>query len=133
MSGPNSNGTLRTPLGRVRGHGAAHAGTHHFMAQRASAVALAVLAPWFVISAALFLGRGYDSDIGWIANPLNAIGLILLILAAFYHMRLGLQVVIEDYISVPLTKTLLLLGNTFVAFGAAVAAIFAILRISFGS
>jgi succinate dehydrogenase / fumarate reductase membrane anchor subunit len=117
----------------VRGHGAARSGTHHFITQRASAAALVILIPWFVISAALFLGRGYDSDFGWIANPLNAIGLILLVLAAFYHMRLGLQVVIEDYISKPLTKTLLLLVNTFVAYGAAVAAIFAILRISFGS
>lgn len=125
--------SLRTPLGRVRGTGAAKSGTGHFIGQRVSAIALAVLAPWFVISASLSLPLGYNGGREWVAQPAVAIPLILFVLAGLYHMRLGLSVVVEDYIHKPATKAVLLIANAFVTVGLAVASVFAILQISFGS
>jgi succinate dehydrogenase / fumarate reductase, membrane anchor subunit len=125
--------SLRTPLGRVRGHGAAKAGTGHFISQRVSAIALAILAPWFVISAAVSLPFGYEAARAWVAQPLVAAPLALLVLVGFYHMRLGMAVVIEDYIHKPVAKTVLLLGNLFLSVALSVTAVFCILQISFGS
>lgn len=124
--------SLRSPLRTVRGLGAAKHGAEHFIAQRVSAVALALLAPWFVISIALTMGAGYDAARAWVAQPLNALLLIALIVAAFYHMRLGLQVVIEDYIQKPAAKAALLLLNLFATLGSGLAAAFAVIKISLG-
>jgi succinate dehydrogenase / fumarate reductase membrane anchor subunit len=128
-----SKPSLRTPLGKVRGLGAAHSGTEHFITQRVSAIALAFLAPWLVISFALGLRGGYEGAVAFVAQPLNAVLLILFLGAAFYHMRLGMQVVIEDYIHKHGTKALLLIANTFVCIAGAAVGIFAVLKISLGS
>ncbi len=125
--------SLRTPLGRVRGHGAAKSGTGHFVSQRVSAIAMAILAPWFVISAAISLPFGYEAARAWVAQPIVAVPLALFVLTGFYHMRLGMAVVVEDYIHKPMMKAILLMANVFVSVALSVAAVFCILQISFGS
>lgn len=89
---------LRTPLRRVRGLGSAKDGTSHWWAQRLTALALIPLSVWFVASVVALAGADYASMQAWIASPLVAGLLILLLVATFYHGQLGLQVVIEDYV-----------------------------------
>jgi succinate dehydrogenase / fumarate reductase membrane anchor subunit len=126
--------SMRTPLGRVRAHGASGQGTGHFIGQRASAITLLVLATWFVISAALTMSSpGYVAAIDFLSTPLNAVGVILLLVAALYHMRLGMQVIIEDYILKPSTKAILLLLNTLVLIALGAGAIFAVLIVNYGA
>jgi succinate dehydrogenase / fumarate reductase membrane anchor subunit len=125
--------SLRTPLGQVRGRGSANGGTGDFIAQRVSGVALAVLGPWFAISAALYLRGGFDQARTFLSQPLAAVAAILLVLAVFYHARIGMQTVIEDYIHKAGARTALALLNTFVAIAFAAAGVFAILKISLGA
>lgn len=107
MSGTQRS--MRSPLGRVRGHGAAHEGTGHFIGQRWSAIALAILGPWFAVAAALAIrDGGYTAAIDFLSDPVNAVGVILLVVIGFYHMSLGMQEVILDYIGKPFTKVALL-------------------------
>ena len=127
------NTDLRTPLNRVRGYGSAKSGTGHFIAQRVSAVALLLLAPPLIVGAALTMPAGYDGAYEWVKQPWIAAPLFLALLAALYHMRIGMQVVIEDYIGKPGSKAALLILNTFVAAGLAVAGGFAVLKISLGA
>jgi succinate dehydrogenase / fumarate reductase membrane anchor subunit len=128
-----SERSMRTPLGRVRHHGASGEGTGHFIGQRVSAIALIVLATWFVLTAALSMkGPTYVAAIDLVSDPLNAVGLALLICVALYHMRLGLQVVIEDYIQKPATKLILLLLNALVPLAIGAGALFALLAVNFG-
>jgi len=131
MSAPERS--MRTPLGRVRHTGAGHAGTGHFIATRVTSIALAVLAPWFVVTAALDIrDASYLRSIDYLSNPVNAVGVILLIAVGFYHMSIGMQEVILDYIGRPFTKIVLLILNAFVPFVLAVGAIFAVLLVNFG-
>ena len=90
--------SLRSPLGRVRGLGAAREGVGHWWAQRLTALALIPLTLWFVGAVATLTGAGHEAVAGWIGSPVVAGLLILLIVATFYHAYLGLQVVIEDYL-----------------------------------
>jgi succinate dehydrogenase / fumarate reductase membrane anchor subunit len=125
---------MRTPLGRVRAHGASGQGTGHFIGQRVSAIALLVLGLWFLVSVILQMhGPGFVDSIDFLTSPLNSVGVILLIVTAFYHMRLGMQVIIEDYILKPVTKSVLLLLNTLVLIALGAGAIFAVLIVNFGA
>jgi succinate dehydrogenase / fumarate reductase membrane anchor subunit len=129
----NGNRSMRTPLGRVRHHGAAREGTGHFIAQRTTSIALALLAPWFVVSAALSIrDASYTSTIDFISQPVNAVGVILLVAISLYHMALGMQEVILDYIARPFTKMALLFLNVAVPLVLGVGAIFAVLLVNFG-
>ena len=124
---------MRTPLGRVRHHGAGGEGAGHFIAQRVSAIALALLTPWFVVSAALSLkGGNYLGAIDFLTQPVNAVGMILLVAAGFYHMSIGMAEVILDYIRRPFTKVFLLVLNTFALFAIGAGAVFAVLMVNFG-
>ncbi len=89
---------LRTPLARVRGLGSAKGGTSHWWAQRLSSLAMIPLTVWFVASVVAMAGADHAAMQAWIASPLVAGLLILLVVATFYHGYLGLQVVIEDYV-----------------------------------
>jgi len=106
-------------------------GTGHFIAERVTSIALLPLLPWFLISLATLNG-GYDEARAWIGKPLNAIGTGLFLLITLYHMRLGIQVVIEDYIGKPGTRGLLLGLNTVVMAVAALISVYALYSISFG-
>ncbi|MEZ6023381.1 MAG: succinate dehydrogenase, hydrophobic membrane anchor protein [Hyphomonadaceae bacterium] len=125
--------SMRSPLGRVRHHGAAGEGTGHFLGQRVSAIALAILGPWFVVSAALSIrGASYVAAIDFLANPINAVGVILLIVIGLYHMMLGMQEVILDYIAKPVAKFVLLFINAAIPLALGVGALFAVLLVNFG-
>lgn len=123
---------FQTALKRVSGFGSSHHGVAHFIAQRVSAIALIILVPWCVISAIIALQGDYTVIREWVASPINAFALILLLAAGFYHMRLGIQIVIEDYIARPASRALLLLLNYFLTIGFATASILAVLMIVLG-
>lgn len=122
--------SIRTPLGKVRGLGSAKHGVSHFITQRVSAIALLFLVPWFLISLISAVSGGYDSATHWIAQPLNAVLIIAAVATSLYHMRLGMQVVIEDYIAKNGTRAVLLILNTFVCFMLFAAAAFAVIKIA---
>ncbi|MBI1188427.1 MAG: succinate dehydrogenase, hydrophobic membrane anchor protein [Alphaproteobacteria bacterium] len=126
-----SEGAFRTPLSRVRGSGAAHGGTEHFIAQRVTAIALLGLALWFAIAAALHIDS-FEEAVAFVRDPVNAVGVILLLLVGARHMMIGMQVVIEDYIAKPGTRTLLLIANAFACAAFAAAGIWSVAVINFG-
>ena len=122
--------SIRTPLGKVRGLGSAKEGAGHFIAQRVSAIGLLFLVPWFLISLLAAVRGAYDGAVDFIANPLNAVLILMAVGGALYHMRIGMQVVIEDYIAKTGTKLFLLILNTFIVVALFAAAAFSILEIA---
>jgi succinate dehydrogenase / fumarate reductase membrane anchor subunit len=128
----NNPASLRTARARVLGLGASGSGTEHFWRHRMTAISNAVLVPAFVFIFALGFGRDFESASALVSKPIVAIVLILFILSISVHMRLGLLTVIEDYVHAKGWKMTAVILNTFFAFAIAVAAIFAVLRVSFG-
>lgn len=124
--------TIRTPRKVTKGLGAAKEGVNHWIVQRVTAIALVVLVPVLLFKLIGAYGAGHGAATAFIGAPVNALLLIAFVSAAFYHMRLGLQVVVEDYITKPSTKIMLLLANTFVCIGAWGVAVFSVLKIAFG-
>ena len=122
---------MTTSTKSVRGLGSAGAGTQHHIRQRVTAVALVFLVPWFLYSIIVACKAGYEGALTWVAQPVNAILLILTLSAALYHMRLGIQVVIEDYIAKSGTRQALLILNTFAVIALAAATILSVLKIWF--
>jgi succinate dehydrogenase / fumarate reductase membrane anchor subunit len=123
---------MRTPLGRVRGFGSARSGTEHFWYQRLTSVALVPLTIGIILIVLSLLGRNLAAIVQILGSPLVAIVMLLFIIMMTYHMKLGMQVVIEDYVHEGGRKYLLLIGNSFFCIVIAIAAIFAILKLSFG-
>jgi succinate dehydrogenase / fumarate reductase membrane anchor subunit len=121
---------LRTPFARATGLGSARSGTEHFWRQRMTAVALIPLSFWFVTSALSLVGANLAEALVFLSEPLHAIPLALFLFAALYHMTLGVQVVIEDYIHGEHLKLLLLMLNRFFAIGVGFAAAFSLLKIA---
>lgn len=123
--------SMKTPLGIVRGLGIAHAGTRHWWVQKATSVALVPLTVWFIVSMAAMTGADYDAFVNWIRMPVTSVLLILFLGFVFYHFRIGVQVVIEDYVHRGAKIAALLLND---AFGLAVGllSILSVLRIVFG-
>jgi succinate dehydrogenase / fumarate reductase membrane anchor subunit len=124
--------SIRTPLARVRHLGSARSGTGHFWQQRMTSVALVPLTVAFVVLIISLLGRNHAAVVQIIGSPLVAILMLLFLVTSVYHMWLGMQVIIEDYIHDELPKMLMLMTNTFFAFAIGIAAVFAILKLSFG-
>ena len=124
-----------TPLARARGLGAAHDGLGHWKAQRLSAIANAGLVLWFVFSVTALAGAGagYGEVRAWLASPLAATLMILLIISVFYHAPLGLQVIVEDYVHHPGMRIAALILIRLVFAALAVACIVAVLMIALGS
>jgi succinate dehydrogenase / fumarate reductase membrane anchor subunit len=120
----------RTPTAKVRGLGASGHGASHWIAQRVSSVAMFLLVPVFVWMLAHSGAPDADAARAFFASPAGAIVTLLTLTAGLYHMRLGMQVVIEDYIHTPGMKLCLLIGNTLVTFAFWLAAGFALLKLA---
>lgn len=122
-----------TGLGRVRGLGSAKKGAHHWWMQRLTAAGNLLLVSWFVISLVRLPNLSHAVVTDWLSSPLVAIAAIVLVANVFWHLRLGLQVVLEDYVHNEASKLGLLVLLNFYAIGAAAVAIFSIAKIAFGS
>ena len=121
-----------TPLSKVRGLGSARSGTHHWFTHRLTAVAQIPLVIFFVVSLALNMGGDYGSWSAWLQQPLVAVLMILFVANTTWHLRLGLQVMIEDYLHEKGTRLLAIMTLNFGTALLATLGIFSILRISFG-
>jgi succinate dehydrogenase / fumarate reductase membrane anchor subunit len=124
-------GKMSTPLGRVRGLGSARSGTEHFWRQRLTAVANVPLIIGFVFIVVGLLGRNHAAVVQILGSPLVAVLMLLFILSVTTHMRIGMQVIIEDYVHDETAKLALLMANTFFAVAVGLASAFAILMLSF--
>ena len=124
--------SMRTTLSRVKGLGAAHHGVEHWYTHRLSAIANIPLIISFVIIVASLAGRPYPDAIRIVSNPLVAILLGLTAISVTYHMRLGLQNVVEDYVHERALKFAANIANTFFAVAIAAVCLFSVLKISFG-
>lgn len=103
---------FRSPISKARGLGSAKSGTAHFIAERATALALIPLSLWFIINLlGLIIGSDIMAITGWIKSPVNAAFLALFIFFAFWHSKLGVQVIIEDYIHAPFWRNSFLIIN----------------------
>ena len=126
MMGP----LMKTPLGKVRGLGSARSGTEHFWRERLTAVAeipLEIAAIAIIVS---LLGADHARAVAILGSPVVAVVLLLWILNATIHMRLGMQVIVEDYVHAELPKLVLLMANTFFAIAVGLAGAYAILKLS---
>ena len=124
--------SMRTPLGRVLGFGSAKSGTEDFWLQRLTAIASIPLTIAGLILVISLTGRSYPTVKQTLASPLVAVLLMLFVLANVLHMKIGVQIVIEDYIHEHKRKVTLVILNNFFAWAVGLACIFAILKISFG-
>jgi succinate dehydrogenase / fumarate reductase membrane anchor subunit len=120
--------SIQTPLGKVRGHGAAHTGTRHFWFQRLTAMALVPLTLWFVWAVVRYVGAPYPEVIAFLGHPVSAVAMLMFVLVALWHMLLGVQVVIEDYIHNEGQKVALLMLLNFVVLAIAITCAVAVLR-----
>ena len=127
-----SDRSLRTPLAKARGRGSAKDGTHHFWVQRLTAVALIPLTIWFALSIASLATAGQVEVVAWMKSPLSATLMLSFIMAGFWHMKLGLQVVIEDYEHTESTKITCLILNNLIAIFLTLAAFLSVLKMLFG-
>lgn len=121
-----------TPIGRVRGLGSAKEGTHHWWYQRLTAGSNLMLMSWLMISLARMGSYDYGSMHTWLSSAWAAVPMALLVISVFYHFRLGLQVVIEDY-QHDETRVVLLVLLNFFTIGLGGIALFSILKLAFGS
>jgi succinate dehydrogenase / fumarate reductase membrane anchor subunit len=121
-----------TPIAEVRGLGSARTGTRDFVVQRVTSVALAILLTAFLILLVRLNGEPHPVVVETLSSPLVAILLIASILVAIVHMRLGMQVIIEDYVHTELWKFALLIANWLFAWAVGLIAVFAVLKLAFG-
>jgi succinate dehydrogenase / fumarate reductase membrane anchor subunit len=134
MTAENSPQTksMRTPLGRVRSLGPSHSGTADFWRQRITAVAMVLLMVPVIVVVMMLLGRNQAGAAQILGSPLVALILLLFIVASVWHMKIGMQVVIEDYVQNEKLKIASVMANNFFSAAVALAAIYAILKLSSG-
>jgi succinate dehydrogenase / fumarate reductase membrane anchor subunit len=125
--------SLMTPLNRVLGLGTGKGAGEHWWVQRMTAVALLPLGLWLAYELLTLRNFDYASVAAWVREPLTSILLILLVVAAGYHSALGVQVVIEDYVGGKGSRAAALMASTLAHVGLTIAAVFAVLKIAFGS
>ncbi|MBM3518657.1 MAG: succinate dehydrogenase, hydrophobic membrane anchor protein [Alphaproteobacteria bacterium] len=123
---------MRTALGRVRGLGSAKEGTHHWWMQRLTAIALIPLTLWFAISLIWLTGAEHADVVAWLGAPIPGALMLLLIGAGFYHLKLGVQVVVEDYVHAEALKVACLIVNSFGCIVLALASALAVLSVMLG-
>jgi succinate dehydrogenase / fumarate reductase membrane anchor subunit len=124
--------SVRSPLGRARGLGAAKEGVQHWWMQRLTAVALVPLSLWFVGAVIDLTGSDYREAVNWLHRPRNPVLMCLFVAVVFHHAQLGLQVVIEDYVHGEGRKLASIIAVKFLAVLLAAGAIFGILKVAFG-
>ena len=124
---------FRSKLARAKGLGTAHHGVGHWWLQRVTAVALIPLSVWFVYSlVTVMLSPSVVEVAQWFASPVTAVLLVLMLIALFWHAKLGMQVVIEDYVHAKGAKIVAIVASLFAHAALAIAALFSILKIAFG-
>jgi len=123
---------MRTPLARIRGLGSAREGTGHFWAQRLTAVAMIPMVLFFLGFLISVSGDDYATVRASLANPFVALMFLLMLVAGLYHMRIGMQVIIEDYVHAEGSKIALIMLNTFFASIVGVASVYALIKLAFG-
>ena len=123
---------MRTSLGRVRGLGSARSGATHWWHERLTSVSTLILLVWFFVSLVRLPDLSYATVTQWLARPLAAVPMLLLILSIFWHLASGLRVVVEDYVHEEGGKLFWLVAINFACLFAAALSIFAVLRIAFG-
>ena len=121
-----------TPIKRVRGLGSAHHGAHHWLVQRFTAIGNVVLSIWLIASIIGLPDLGYETVSSWLAQPISATAMILLVISTFWHARLGLQVLIEDYVDNSGNKFGALAALNLAVIGGGAFAIFSIASLAFG-
>ena len=134
MTAPDSSApkSMRTPLGRVRGLGTSHSGTSDFWRQRVTAVAMTLLIVPVIVVVMMLLGRNQAGALQILGSPAIALILLLFIIASTWHMKIGMQVVIEDYLHHEKLKIAAIMANNFFCVAVALASIYAILKLSSG-
>lgn len=120
-----------TGIGRVRGLGSARSGTHHWIVQRFTAIGNLVLVLWLVGSLVMLPAHDYAAITGWLAQPIVAVPMMLMIVSVFKHLRLGLQVLIEDYVHDDGLKFAAVTLLNFYVIGAAALGLFSVAKIAF--
>lgn len=121
-----------TSIGRVRGLGSAHHGAHHWLAQRTTAIGNVVLMAWLLVSFVMLNDFSHASVANWLSQPVAAVPMILLVVSLFWHARLGLQVVIEDYVHNSGSKFALISALNLATIGGGAFAIFSVAALAFG-
>ena len=124
--------TMRTPLGRVRGLGSAKSGTQDHWRMLLTSIASVPLTIAVMVIGFMLLGRNHAAVVRILGSPAVAILMVLFIVTTAYHMKLGMQMIIEDYVHDPRPKAALLIANIFFSFAVAASAIYAVLKLSFG-
>ena len=122
--------SLETPLHKVQGLGASHSGTGHFWRERLTSVALIPLSLWFAYAVLGLIGTNEVAIVSFLAHPWNAILMGLFVVISFYHLSLGLQQILDDYVHTPGTKLFLRLLVTVVWIIASLISVFALFRIA---
>ncbi|MBF9232881.1 succinate dehydrogenase, hydrophobic membrane anchor protein [Microvirga alba] len=128
----DKNVSMRTPLSRVKGLGASGHGVEHWWLQRLTAAANVPLMIAFAFIVAALAGSSYVEALALISHPLVAIILILAVVSVANHMRLGMQVIIEDYVHGSAARVVAIIANNFYTVAVAVACLYAILKVSLG-
>jgi succinate dehydrogenase / fumarate reductase membrane anchor subunit len=129
---PRPGSSMRTPLSRVRSLGPSHSGTSDFWRQRVTAVALTLLIVPVIVVVMMLLGRNQAGAAQILGSPPIAIIMLLFIIASAWHMKIGMQVVIEDYVHNEKLKLATIMANNFFSVTVALASIYAILKLSSG-
>ncbi|NIX75256.1 succinate dehydrogenase, hydrophobic membrane anchor protein [Microvirga terricola] len=128
----DNNVSMRTPLSRVKGLGASGHGVEHWWLQRLTAAANVPLMIAFVFIVAALAGANFADALALISHPLVAIVLILAVVSVANHMRLGMQVIIEDYVQGSGLRVVAIIANNFYSVAVAIACLYAILKVSLG-
>lgn len=124
---------LRSPLAKAKGLGASGDASHHFWVQRISALSMIPLVIWICISIAFLPEATYANVVAWLQSPFNGIVTLLFVIISFYHAQLGLQVIIEDYVSSHSTRLFGVLFIKFLSYFLMAASVYAVIKVTLGA